>query len=320
MGFDDIIGHEKQKQLFLSILKRNRLPHAFLLSGQEGIGKKKTAKEFAKYILCENHNNCGVCRPCIKVERDIHPDVLIIENEDKIGIDQSRTIGREVYEYPYEGDKRIILIDRADAMTHEATNALLKTLEEPPPFNIFFLITSSERDVPLTIRSRCARVGFSPLSRELLQRYFMNTANMAEGKAELLSHVSQGSIGCGLFWMEKDNLLLRHKLAELIMGKDRSFIHATLMSERIARSHRELTMFLSFLLSLFRDMSVMSERRETSMLINRDMREILKTESVDTRWIEASIRRIQETFGMLRYNINKLLAIETMLLNIMEQK
>ncbi|MCX5813067.1 MAG: DNA polymerase III subunit delta' [Proteobacteria bacterium] len=320
MGFNEIIGHEKQKQMFLAILKRERLPHAFLFTGQEGIGKKKTAKEFAKHILCEKHNNCGVCRPCIKVERDIHPDVLIIENEDTIGIEQSRTIGREVYEYPYEGDKRIILIDRADAMTHEATNALLKTLEEPPLFNIFFLITSSERDVPLTIRSRCARVGFSPLSRERLQQYFINTASMDEGKAKLLSHVSQGSIGCGLFWMEKDHLLLRHKLAELIMGKDRSFIHTTLMSERISKSHRELTMFLSFLLSFFRDISVMSEYRDTSKVINRDMFELLKAESVDTRWIEASVRRIQETFGMLRYNINKLLAIETMLLDIMEQK
>jgi DNA polymerase III subunit delta' len=320
MGFNEIIGHEKQKQMFLSILKRERLPHAFLFTGQEGIGKKKTAKEFAKHILCEKHNNCGVCRPCIKVERGIHPDVVIIENEDTIGIEQSRTIGREVYEYPYEGDKRIILIDRADAMTNEATNALLKTLEEPPLFNVFFLITSSERDVPLTIRSRCARVGFSPLSRERLQKYFINIASMDEGKADLLSRVSQGSIGCGLFWMEKDHLLLRHKLAELIMGKNRSFIHATLMSERITKSHRELTMFLSFLLSLFRDMYVMSEYRETSAVINRDMLELLKAESVDTKWIEASVRRIQETFGMLRYNINKLLAIETMLLDIMEQK
>ncbi|MCX5805600.1 MAG: DNA polymerase III subunit delta' [Proteobacteria bacterium] len=320
MGFNEIFGHEKQKQFFLSTLEKEKLPHAFLFTGQEGIGKKKTAKEFAKYILCEGHNNCGVCRPCNKVERGIHPDVLIFDNEDTIGIDQSRTIGREVYEYPYESDKRIILIDRADAMTHEATNALLKTLEEPPPFNIFFLITSSERDVPLTIRSRCARVSFSPLPREHLQQYFMDTANMDESNAELLSYVSQGSIGCGFFWMEQDHLLLRHKLAELIVGKNRSFMHATLMSERIVRSHRDLTMFLSFLLSLFRDMSVMSECRDASMMINRDMKELLNAESVNTKWIENSIRRIQETFGMMRYNINKLLAIETMLLDIMEQK
>jgi len=205
-------------------------------------------------------------------------------------------------------------------MTHEATNALLKTLEEPPLFNIFFLVTSSERDIPLTIRSRCAKIGFSPLTTESLKQYFLNNLNLDKGKAELISHISQGSIGCGLFWMENDHLLLRHRLAELIMGKNRSFTNVTLMSERITKSRRDLTMFLSFLLSLFRDMSVVREYRDTSMVINMDIKELLKTESVDTRWIEASIRRIQETFGMLRYNINKLLAIETMLLNIMEQK
>lgn len=319
MGFNDIVGHEKQKQMLLSALKRERLPHAFLFTGPDGIGKKKTAKEFAKYILCEERSGCGVCRPCIKVERNSHPDVLIIENEDSIGIDQSRSIGREVYEYPYEGDRRVILIDRADSMTHEATNALLKTLEEPPPFNIFFLITSSERDVPLTIRSRCARVGFSPLSKESLKQYFKYATNMDEGKAELISHISQGSIGCGLFWIEKDNLLLRRKLAELVMGKHRSFLHVTLMSERITISHRHLTMFLSFLLSLFRDMAIMNECREISMVINRDVKELLEAQPADIKWIQASVKRIQETFGILRYNINKLLAVETLLLHIMEQ-
>lgn len=323
MGFNEIIGHEKQKQMFLSILKKDRLPHAFLFSGQEGIGKKKTAKVFAKYILCEEQRGCGVCRSCIKIERNIHPDVIIIENEDTMGIDQSRAVGKEVFEYPYESSKRVIVIDRADAMTREATNALLKTLEEPPNFNVFFLITSSERDVPLTIRSRCAKISFSHLQEKLLQEYFINKAGIGEEQAELLSYISQGSIGYGLFWMEKDHLMLRRKIAELVVGKDRSFINATLISEKIAGSHRDLTMFLSFLLSLFRDICVIRECSEgisMSMMINRDMKDLLKIEYVDVKWIETSIRVIKETFAMLRYNINKLLAIETMLMNIMERK
>ena len=243
MGFNEIVGHEKQKEMLLSALKSERLPHAFLFTGQEGIGKKKTAKEFAKYVLCDEHSACGICRPCIKIDRGIHPDVLIIENNDSIGIEQSRNISKEVCEYPYESDRRVILIDDADTMTHEATNALLKTLEEPPPFNIFFLITSSERDVPLTIRSRCAKIGFSPLSRESLKQYFRKETNMGEEKAELISRISEGSIGCGFFWMEKDNLLLRRKIAELLLGKKRSFLQVTLMSERITNSPGELMMF-----------------------------------------------------------------------------
>jgi DNA polymerase III subunit delta' len=318
MGFDDVIGHGKQKEMLLSALTSGRLPHAFLFTGQEGIGKKRTAKEFTKYILCDNHSACGTCRPCIKVDRGTHPDVLIIENDDSIGIDQSRYIAKEVFEYPYESDRRVILIDRVDTMTHEATNALLKTLEEPPPFNVFFLITSSERDVPLTIRSRCARINFSPLSRENVKQYFRKEAGMDEDNAELLSRISEGSIGCGFFWSEKENLLLRRRIAELVLGKKRGFLQVTSISERITNSPRELMMYLSFLLSLFRDMSTVTEYSETSLVVNRDVKDLLEGQSADAKWIEGSITKIRETFRILRYNINKLLAVENLFLHIME--
>ena len=318
MGFDDIIGHGKQKEMLLSALTSGRLPHAFLFTGQEGIGKKKTAKEFAKYILCDKHSACGTCRPCIKVDRGTHPDVLIIENDDSIGIDQSRNISREVFEYPYESDRRVILIDGVDTMTHEATNALLKTLEEPPPFNVFFLITSSERDVPLTIRSRCARISFSPLSMENVKQYFRKEGGMDEDNAELLSRISEGSIGCGFFWSEKENLLLRRRIAELVLGKKRGFLQVTSISERITNSPRELMMYLSFLLSLFRDMSTVTEYSETSLVVNRDVKDLLEGQSADVKWIEGSITKIRETFRILRYNINKLLAVENLFLHIME--
>ncbi len=319
MGFNDIVGHEKQKRMLLSVLEKERLPHAFLFAGPEGIGKKKMARAFAQHILCNTRTGCGACRSCIKAERGSHPDMLIIESEDSIGIDQSRSIGKEVYEHPYESDRRVIIIDRADTMTHEGTNALLKTLEEPPPFNIFFLVTSSERDIPLTIRSRCAKVGFGPLARQSLKDYFHRTTGMDDKGVELISHIALGSIGSGLFWMEQENLLLRRKLAELVLGKHKGFLHVTLMSEQITKSNKNLAMFLSFLLSLFRDMSVVGTCREASMVINRDVKELLETHPVDLKWVAASMKRIQETVAILRYNINRLLAVETLLMNIMER-
>ena len=318
MGFDDIVGHGKQKELLLSTLTSGRLPHAFLFTGQEGIGKKRTAREFAKYILCDEHSACGTCRPCMKVDRGTHPDVLIIENDDSIGIDQSRSISKEVFEYPYEGDRRVILIDGADRMTHEATNALLKTLEEPPPFNVFLLITSSERDVPLTIRSRCAKISFTPLSRENVKQYFRKEAGMDEEKAELLSRISEGSIGCGFFWSEKENFLLRRRIAEMVLGKKRGFLQVTALAERITNSPGELMMYLSFLLSLFRDVSTVTEYGETGLVVNRDVKDLLEGQSADVKWIEMSIAKIRETFRILRYNINKLLAVENLFLHITE--
>jgi len=318
MGFDGIIGHERQKRMLLSLLERERLPHAFLFSGPEGIGKKKVVLEFAKHIFCDKGAACGVCRPCIKVDRGSHPDILHIEKEESIGIEQSRGISREIYEFPYESQKRIIIIDNAERMTHEAKNALLKTLEEPPAFNIFFLVTPSERDIPLTIRSRCMKLIFSPLRRERLKEYFTGALSMDNEKAELLSHISHGSIGSGLFWMTDENLSLRIKIAELVIGKNKSFLRASMITEKIAKNQRDMAMYLSFILSLYRDMYCASECGDVALIVNKDMRGLLEWKKVSAERIKTSIERVEQTISLLRYNVNKWLIFENLMLSLME--
>ena len=318
MGFDSIIGHEKQKNILLSLLEKERLPHAFLFSGPEGIGKKKVVLEFAKHILCDKGFACGVCRPCIKIDRGSHPDILQVGNEESIGIEQSRNISKEVYEYPYESQRRIIIIDNAERMTREAKNALLKTLEEPPLFNIFFLITPSERDIPLTIRSRCMRLVFSPLYREQLKEYFKGTLLVDNEKAELLSHISHGSIGSGLFWTMEENFSLRRKIAELVLGKNKSFLRASVIAEKVAKNQREMTMFLSFILSLYRDVYCVRECGDALMIVNKDIRELLEWEKINLVRINTSIQRIEHAINLLRYNVNKWLVFENLMLRLME--
>ncbi|MCX5818125.1 MAG: DNA polymerase III subunit delta' [Proteobacteria bacterium] len=318
MGFDSIIGHEKQKSMLLSLLEKERLPHAFLFSGPEGIGKKKVVLEFAKHILCDKGFACGVCRPCIKIDRGSHPDILQVGNEESIGIEQSRSISKEVYEYPYESQRRIIIIDNAERMTREAKNALLKTLEEPPSFNIFFLTTPSERDIPLTIRSRCMRLVFSPLHREQLKEYFKSTLLVNNEKAELLSYISHGSIGSGLFWTMEENFSLRRKIAELVLGKNKSFLRASVIAEKVAKNQREMTMFLSFILSLYRDIYCVRECGDTAMIVNKDIRELLEWEKINLVRINTSIQRIEHTINLLRYNVNKWLIFENLMLRLME--
>jgi DNA polymerase III subunit delta' len=317
MGFNSVIGHHKQKEILLTMLRKERLPHAFLFTGQEGIGKRKVALEFVKYILCDKGDACDACRPCLKLNHSTHPDVLIVEGEDSIGIAQSKMIAREVSEHPYEGKKRAIIIDRAEILTREANNALLKTLEEPPPFNIFFLITSSEQDIPLTIKSRAARVTFGPLPTEDIENYFLKVRKMDKEKARLISCQAYGSIGWGLFWAEKDNLLVRRKLGELIMGRKRTFVASTVLSERISKTDRGLYLYLSFLLSFFRDLYVAHLERDTSGIVNRDLKDLIEHETVSVRWIESSLKKIQETIFNMRYNVNKWLLFEDMMLHIM---
>jgi DNA polymerase III subunit delta' len=351
MGFDSIVGHERQKKILLSLLEGEKLPQAFLFSGQEGIGKKRIALETVKHIFCERKTACGSCRACLNIEKGSHPDLFFVDRnsgrkgednkrEDKdeiedlssdkgggtIGIDLVRGneqkgirgINEEVYEYPFEAGKRAIVIDEAEFITTSAANALLKTLEEPPPYNIFFLITSSESAMPLTIRSRCVRIAFSPLSGEDLLSYFTKVFKGDEERARLFSHISYGSIGCGLFWVATEHYEARRRLAELIIGKNRSYTNVTMLSEHAVRGgDRSSMIYISFLLSLFRDLYVLGQVGDSSMVINRDIRDLLERESVDSQWIARSIERVQETFRAIRYNVNRWLLFESLLLQIM---
>ncbi len=308
--------------MLVSLIKKGRMPHAFLLSGPDGIGKKLIVQEFAKYLFCKDGTACGACRQCVKVDRGIHPDIMQVGKEDvaSIGIEQSRVINREVYEHPFESQKRIIIIDNSENMTHEAKNALLKTLEEPPLFNIFFLITSSERDIPLTIRSRCIRIVFGPLHRRCLKEHFQNTFSFSEEKADLLSCISHGSIGNGLFWAAEENFILRRKIAELILGKNNSSLRASVIAEKLSESQREMDMYLSFILSLYRDIYYVNECGSESMVINKDMKEFIVRRRADANWLRTSIQNIEKTMGLLRYNVNKWLVFENLMLRLMESQ
>jgi len=316
MDFNGIVGHEKAKGFLSTMLEKDRFPHALLFSGPPGVGKCTMALELVKHLFCDKRVGCGSCRPCQNVIRNTHPDLRIIRSDDSIGIDELRSVRKEVYESPYEGPLRVILIDGAEQMTREAANALLKTLEEPPPLNLFILITSSEKGVPLTIRSRCMRIGFGPISREAIRTYFSDGLKLPEKKAGLLASLSCGSLSAGLFWMDEDHLSTRRRLAELVVGRKKSFVTATGLSEIVTGYEKELRLYLYFLLSLFRDLWVTAQASE-STLVNTDLRELLDAGNWDGTWIERSLREIQDTLASLRYNINRWLAFERLLLSVM---
>jgi DNA polymerase III subunit delta' len=316
MAFEDIIGHDRQKRFLKFFLENKNIPHAFLFCGQEGIGKKKMAREFVRHLFCETRSACGACRPCVKLDRGSHPDFIVLENEGSIGIDDSRLITKEVSEHPFEAEQRAIIIDNAETMTTEAANALLKTIEEPPPYNHFFIITSSERNIPMTIRSRCARVPFSLLSNAQLEQYFRGRKNVSVEKASLLSAISFGSIGGGLFWLDDDNFSLRLKLAGIISGQIKGFVASSSIAEMASRTDRTSAMYLAFLLSFFRDLFVRQELGNASRIVNSDLAGEIDATRYDPDWVERSIKRIQESIRIMRYNVNRWLIFENLLIQI----
>ncbi|MBQ4050637.1 MAG: DNA polymerase III subunit delta' [Oscillospiraceae bacterium] len=137
-----------------------RLNHAYLLHGTAGTGKKTLARIFAAGLLCtaEMDRPCGECTACRKVEKDIHPDLIVVrppEGKSMITVDQVRALREEVHLRPNEGRYRVVLIEGAEKMNISASNALLKVLEEPPPYLVFVLTADNRTLLPETIASRC---------------------------------------------------------------------------------------------------------------------------------------------------------------------
>ena len=210
----------------------------------------------------------------------------------------------------------MVILDDADLMTREAANALLKTLEEPPPSNLFILVSSREQAVPLTVRSRCMRIGFGSLPASLVQSYFEEVEGMDPDKAAGLARLAGGSIAAGLFWVDDENYGMRRRIAELLAGSSGSSARASVLAERMAAKGREME-YLSFLLTFFRDVWWLRKTGDESGLVNADLAGIVREGALGgARWCDASVALVMEMIRTLRYNVNRWLALENMLLHL----
>ena len=194
-------------------VKAGRIAHAFLLSGPHGTGKRTCANYLTQTILCASPQApCGQCPACKKVMAGLHPDVQVLGEEEKsISVDTIRALRDQLALRPFEADRHITLIPRADRMTAQAQNALLKTLEEPAGGNVFFLLTDQPGAMLPTIVSRCRRLRFSPVSVEACAA-ILAEKGVEPGRARLAAACAQGAVGRALeIAGDEDYLPLRGK-------------------------------------------------------------------------------------------------------------
>jgi DNA polymerase-3 subunit delta' len=166
MPFRDIQGHRRLIDLLARSIHRGTLPPSLMFAGTSTSGARSAAIAVAQALNCVNPSNadaCGVCAACTRIARGVHPDVPIVEPAETglIRVDQVRdVIDRAAYR-PFEGKRRVVIIDDADALMPQAQNALLKTLEEPTSSSVFILVTSRPDVLLPTVRSRCIRLTFA---------------------------------------------------------------------------------------------------------------------------------------------------------------
>lgn len=337
MSFKDIVGQEEAKRILQSAIKNNRLSHAYLFVGPEGVGKRLTAKTLAKALNCQppttfvqnrfpakvvGDDSCDKCRNCIRIDLDEYPDVKIIEPVGtSIKIEKMREIKRVASLKPLEGKKKVYIILEASAMTQPAANSLLKTLEEPQGETLFILTTSHIPGLLPTIVSRCQLVRFKPLPPKVIENFLIKKGGIAKDEAYMASNLSEGSLRKGMRIASSEQRELRNRVIDLIAKislKDMEGIFET--AREFTQDRDQIPFILSIVSSWYRDLLVFKESEDSTALVNIDKKEEIakEVEKYSKEEIEETIPLVLKTIDYIKRNVNPQLAIETLLLKIGE--
>lgn len=234
MSWDQIYGHDDVRERFRQTVQRDRLASTFLFVGPEGIGKRTFAMQLAKTLLCTNSVNflaCDQCSSCKQVAAGEHPDLeLVSRPPDRNQIMLEQLIGdksgreglcQKIAMKPYFGRRKVAILDDADDLRQEGANALLKTLEEPPPGSVIILIsTAVQRQLP-TIRSRCQLVRFQRLKWQQVEKILCQKDLISPpDHAAQLARLSQGSVQAALDLFGEGILEFRGQLLEQLSTRN----------------------------------------------------------------------------------------------------
>lgn len=246
MSFKRIVSQERVIKLLKGTINKGRIPGAFIFSGDPLIGKTTTAIEYAKALNCqllEDNDSCDSCPSCKKIDRGIHPDFKIIKAEkDTITVENIRELEEFVSLSPLEGKYKVVIVKNAEKLNQYAANAMLKTLEEPPPSTLIILTCENVDILPEALVSRAFKVHFTPLSREAVEKLIESSIDNRAEKNQIIKF----SMGRPGFFLSMDIL----KRLELF--KD------TLWLKRQRKSpwkdNEEIRLWLDFLFIFLRDM------------------------------------------------------------------
>ncbi len=274
MAFASVVGHDRIKRLFEAALRQHRLGSALLLAGPEGVGKKLLALQVGQALVCQvgNGEPCGECGPCGRAARGLHPDlVLLVPDGNSIKIDRVRDAVREIQGRPFEARARGFVIDDAHLLTEQASNALLKSLEEPPPSSHVFLVTSSPQALLPTIRSRCQTLRFSALPLALVEKELRDRHQVPAAEAHLRALLSGGSLRVALDFEADAYRGLRDSVLDLLETlPGGSVLDRLAAGERLAEVD-DPGLALTGIRSLLRDLVALRAGAEATQLLNPDL-------------------------------------------------
>ena len=331
------IRNRKALDKLFAILKKGKVPHAFLFTGMEGSGKRHAAIVFARALNCrnkaiyiKNHDasekifRCS-CRSCTKIKSDRHPDIHRVSPDGTyIKIDRIRELGRVLYMKPYEAETRVAIIEKAHMMNREAANALLKALEEPPDNTVIILTGLRKSDFLPTIVSRCQIIRFAPVSGAVIKKILMEKWSMDEDEAAAVFPIAMTcpekieDSGPENFrkWLRWRKWLL-DVMEDLLKSGDKT-VKSMLFAEKLARKKETVPQALDIIKTWLRDLIICGYSPQK--VINRDILPGLLSlaAKMEIKSIPDKIRIIQHAQRDIQANMNPRLTMEVMVWKLMK--
>ena len=323
-----VVGHKNISTFLQKSIVNNSLTHAYLFLGAEGIGKFHVARAFGKTLLCESETEarpCGKCSNCQQIDKGIHPDFYVLEREvsettgktkNNITVNQVRDLQEKIGKRAFLNSYKIVIIKEAEALNPEASNALLKTLEEPTAKTIIIIIATSKENVLPTIVSRCQKFNFLPLTNlEIEEHLLKNGANQEEARKLAAFAGGRPEVAIHLFSEKENSAKIKEFNLEICDLVNKGLKERFKFAEDMADDEDQLAEKLEKFIILLRDAILLKENND--LVVNVD--EIDKVKAVSEKYsitkLKSLIEELEKTKKYLKQNINAKVALENLLLN-----
>ena len=323
----EILGHEPIKEHFFNAVLTGNISHAYILSGETGMGKKSLANAFALALLCEKGqaDPCRQCHACKQVMSGNHPDLIYVTHEKpaSIGVDDvRRQINDTIQVKPYSSAHKIYIVDEAEKMTVQAQNALLKTIEEPPAYAVILLLTTNAEAFLPTILSRCVQLKLKPLKDGEVKDYLVSRMSVEMSQAEIYTAFARGNLGKAIHLADSEDF--RHlygELLDLLKNLKKSDISELL--ERIRKMKEDkldIHQCLDFMQMWYRDVLMYKTTKDINLLIFKDEFSTVNAMSTVSGYegLERILTAIDKARIRLDANVNMELVMELLLLTMKE--
>ena len=325
--FKDILGHEQIKEHFQNAVSTGRISHAYILSGEAGMGRKSLANAFALSLLCEKGlpDPCMECHACKQVLSGNHPDLIYVTHEKpaSIGVDDIRKqINDTIQVRPYSSYYKIYIVDEAEKMTAQAQNALLKTIEEPPSYAVILLLTTNPDAFLPTILSRCVQLKLKPLKDSVVKEYLIQSLGVEESQAEIYAALARGNLGRAIHLAQSEDFKRMYGVMLTLLKSVKEADISQLLD--YVRTFKEegfdIHECLDFMQMWYRDVLMYKTTKDVNLLIFKDEFSAVKAAGTVSGYdgLEKILNAIDKARVRLDANVNMELAMELMLLTMKE--